>query len=103
MGEEKRRSQRIQQSITIQVVGMQQGSSAAVAQPAQTIEVSDHGALIQARSRCEKGVELMIHNPQNLQNGLFKVIWSKPSPTKTAWYIALEYQDQDGTDFWGLH
>ncbi|OFV99966.1 MAG: hypothetical protein A3F68_01415 [Acidobacteria bacterium RIFCSPLOWO2_12_FULL_54_10] len=99
---EKRRSQRIQQRITIQLVGMLPGSSAAAAQPAHTIEVSDHGALIQARSRYEPGAELMIHNPQNLQNALFKVIWSKPSSAATAWNVAVQCEDQSAIDLWGL-
>ena len=100
---EKRRSQRIAQNITIQLIGMQRGASSAVAQPAQTIEVNDHGALIQTRSKFEPGSEVMIHNPKNLQNGLFKIIWSKPSPAGTAWNAAVEYLDRDATDFWGIH
>ncbi|MBI3896302.1 MAG: PilZ domain-containing protein [Acidobacteria bacterium] len=100
---DKRQSQRIQQTITIQVVGMQPGSASAVAQSGQTIEVSDHGALIQTRIKYESGTELMIHNPQNLQNALFKVVWSKPSSGGSAWNTAVAYEDQTAIDFWGLH
>ncbi len=100
--EEKRRSKRIAQMITIQVIGMQQGGSSAVGQTAETIEVNNHGALLKSRSKFEPGAEVMIHNPKNLQNGLFKIVSSKPSPAGSAWNIAVGYQDGDATDFWGI-
>ena len=81
---------------------MQPGASSAVAQPAQTVEVSAEGALIECRSKFEPGAEVMIHNPKNLQNGMFKVIRAKLSPAGSAWNIAVELQDPGEVDFWGL-
>ncbi|MEE8177928.1 MAG: PilZ domain-containing protein [Acidobacteriota bacterium] len=100
--EEKRRSKRIAQMITIQVIGMQQGGSSAVGQTAETIEVNNHGALLKTRSKFDPGAEVMIHNPKNLENGLFKIVWSKPSSAGSAWNVAVEYQDGDATAFWGI-
>ncbi|MCH8268352.1 MAG: PilZ domain-containing protein [Acidobacteria bacterium] len=100
--EEKRRSKRIAQMITIQVIGMQQGGSSAVGQTAETIEVNNNGALLKTRSKFDPGVEVMIHNPKNLENGLFNIVWSKPSPAGTAWNVAVEYMDGDATAFWGI-
>ena len=88
--------------ITIQVIGMQQGGSSAVGQTAETIEVSNHGALLKTRSKFGPGAEVMIHNPKNLENGLFKIVWSKPSPAGSAWNVAVEYLDGDATAFWGI-
>ena len=99
---ERRRSQRITQQITIQLVGMQPGAAAAVAQPAQTIDVSESGALIECRSKFELGSEVMIHNPKSLQNDLFKVIWVRLSPAGSSWHMAVEKQQQSTSeDFWG--
>jgi hypothetical protein len=78
---------------------MQAGGLSAVAQPARTIDVNQHGALLECRSKFEPGAEVMIHNPKNLQNGLFKVIRASVSPSGTAWHIAVELQDAAG-DFW---
>jgi hypothetical protein len=89
-------------SITIQLVSMQPGSTSAVAQPAKTIEVSMHGALLECRSKFEPGAEVMIHNPKNLQNGLFKVIRSQLSPSGSAWNIGVELQELSEADFWGV-
>ena len=100
--EEKRRSKRIAQMITIQVIGMQQGGSSAVGQTAETIEVNNNGALLKTRSKFDPGVEVMIHNPKNLENGLFNIVWSKPSPAGTAWNVAVQYMDGDATAFWGI-
>ena len=99
---EKRRSQRVSQNITIQLVGMQPGASSAVAQQARTIEVSQEGAMIECRSKFEPGAEVMIHNPKNLQNGFFKVIRAKLSPAGSAWNVAVELQEPGEGDFWGL-
>ena len=81
---------------------MQPGASSAVAQQARTIEVSQEGALIECRSKFEPGAEVMIHNPKNLQNGLFKVIRAILSPAGSAWNIGVELQESNETDFWGL-
>ncbi len=88
--------------ITIQIIGMQKGSSSAVGQTAETIEVNNHGALLKTRSKFDPGAEVMIHNPKNLENGLFKIVWSKPSSAGSAWNVAVEYQDGDATPFWGI-
>ncbi len=88
--------------ITIQVVGMQQGGSSAVGQTVETIEVNNNGALLKTRSKFDPGVEVMIHNPKNLENGLFKIVGSKPSPAGSAWNVAVEYLDGDATAFWGI-
>ncbi len=98
---ERRRSQRITLQITIQLVGMQAGGSSAVAQPALTLEVNDQGGLIQTRTRFEPGNEVMIHNPKNLQNGLFRIVWSKPSRLGSSWNTAVEFQEPNAEDFWG--
>ena len=100
--DEKRRGKRIAQMITIQVIGMQQGGSSAVGQTAETIEVNNKGALLKTRSKFDPGVEVMIHNPKNLENGLFNIVWSKPSPAGTAWNVAVQYMDGDATAFWGI-
>ncbi len=99
---EKRRSQRLKQDIMIQLVSMAPGATVVKAQPAQTVEVSEHGALIECRTKFEQGAELMIHNPKNLQNGLFKIVRSSLSPSGSSWRIGVEMQDRDLTDFWGL-
>ncbi len=99
---EKRRSQRVSLNITIQLVGMQPGASSAAAQQARAIEVSQEGALIECRSKFEPGAEVMIHNPKNLQNGLFKVIRANLSPAGSAWNIAVELQEPSETDCCGL-
>ncbi len=98
---EKRRSQRLPQKVTIQLAGAQPGSSPAVAQPAETIDVSDEGALVECRSRFAPGAEVIIHNPKNLHDGLFRVLRANPSPGGAAWIIALELLDLHKTDFWG--
>jgi hypothetical protein len=54
------------------------------------------------RSKFEPGAEVMIHNPKNLQNGLFKVIRAILSPAGSAWNIAVELQEPGETDFGGL-
>ena len=100
--DEKRRGKRIAQMITIQVIGMQQGGSSAVGQTAETIEVNNHGALLKTRFKFDPGAEVMIHNPKNLENGLFKIVGSKPSPAVSAWNVAVEYLDGDATAFWGI-
>lgn len=99
---ERRRSQRIAQDITIQLVGMQPDALSAAAQQARTIDVSEQGAMIECRSKFEPGAEVMIHNPKNSKTGLFKVIRTKPSPGGFGWNLALELQDIIETDFWGL-
>jgi hypothetical protein len=99
---ERRRSRRIKQDVTIQLVSMQPGAHSAVAQPARAIEVSDHGALLECRSKFELGAEVMVHNPKNLQNGLFKVVRAQLSPSGAAWNIGVELQEISPTDFWGL-
>ncbi|MCH7977831.1 MAG: hypothetical protein IH935_02490 [Acidobacteria bacterium] len=99
---DKRGSKRIAQMITIQVVGMQQGGSSAVGQTAETIEVNNNGGLLKARFKYEPGAEVMIHNPKNLQNGLFKIVWAKPTPAGSAWNVAVKYEDGDATEFWGI-
>ena len=105
MGErvaEKRRSPRAAQNVTIQLVGMQPGQSSAVAQLAQTISVNEQGSLLECRSKFEVGAEVMIHNPVNLQNGLFRVVRAALAPAGAAWNIAVELQERNMTDFWGL-
>ncbi len=98
---EKRRSQRASYNVTVQLAGMQPGASSALAQPARAIDVSDHGALIECRSKFEPGSELMIHNLKNFQTGLFKVVRATPSSAGAAWQLGLELLDPSGTDFWG--
>ena len=99
---DKRRSQRIGQDITIQLVSIQPGASYAVAQPARTIDVSGTGALLECRSKFEVGAEVMIHNPNSLQNGSFKVIRSALTGSGSAWNIAVELEAADVPDFWGI-
>lgn len=98
---EKRRSQRVGYNVTVQLAGMQPGAASAVAQPARAIDVSNHGALIECRSKFEPGTELMIHNLKNYQTGLFKVIRVTPSTAGAAWHMGLELLDPSGIDFWG--
>jgi hypothetical protein len=74
----------------------------AVAQPARTVDVSENGALLECRSKFDQGVEVMIHNPITLQNGLFKVIRASLAPSGSGWNIAVELEAADEPDFWGL-
>jgi len=90
------------QDITVQLVGMQPGTASAAAQPAKTIVVSDHGALIECRSSFRSGAEVMIHNPKNLQNAVFKVLRSTPSTAGSLWKVAVEFAEPEAGDFWGL-
>ena len=99
---ERRRSTRITIDVTIQLVGMQTTASSALAQPGQTIDVSEHGAQIRSRTRFEPGAEVMIHNPENLRNGLFQVIRCQLSSDQTGWILALDSIDSSGGEFWDL-
>ncbi len=100
--QERRRSRRIKQDVTIQLVSMQPGARSAVAQAARAIEVSDHGALLECRSKFDLGADVMIHNPANLQNGLFKVVRAQVTPSGAAWNIAVEFQETNQANFWGI-
>jgi hypothetical protein len=100
MATEKRRSTRTVYNVTIQLAGVQPGAATAVAQPARAMDVSEHGALIECRGKFDPGAEVMIHNPKNLQTGLFKVVRAKPSPAGGAWHLGIEMLEPLTAAFW---
>lgn len=97
---EKRRSPRIPYSVTIQFAGVQPGAPTAVAQSARVMDVSEGGALVECRSKFDPGTEVMVHNPNNLQTGLFKVVRINPSPAGAAWHLGLQMLEPRTADFW---
>lgn len=97
---EKRRRARINYAVTIQLVSMPPGNRGAVAQSVLAIDISEHGALLECRSKFDVGAEVMIHNPANPQNGLFKVVRATVSPSGSAWHVSIELHDPT-PNFWG--
>lgn len=89
--------------MTIQFAGVQPGAPTAVAQAARVLDVSEAGALVECRSKFEPGTEVMVHNPKNLQTGLFKVVRASPSPAGAAWHLGLQLlEPAAAADFWRL-
>ena len=97
---DKIRSSRVSQDVSVQLVTMQPGAATAAAEPARTLELSEHGAMIECLSNFELGADVMVHNPKTLQNDLFKVFRTNLAPSGSAWNVALELQAADDPDFW---
>jgi hypothetical protein len=70
-------------------------------QPAETIDVSSRGVLVQTPQPYEPGAEVLLHDPVNLNNRLFRVVWSQT--TGETWTIALEFQERERVRSWGYH
>ncbi len=67
----------------------------------RTLDISDHGALIESGIEYPLGAEVLLYQPGHAHNGIFRVIWSKQSVN--GWKIALERQERDAIHSWGYH
>ena len=98
--EERRRSRRrMPIQATVQVIGMKPGSSGSTAIPAQIVDVSDHGALIECRSQFDLLTDLMIQLQDNHKSSLAVVV--RTAPTDNGWRMGIELIGASGKDFWG--
>ena len=94
-GRERRRGPRKAQRRLVHVL------FGGIEQPAETIDVSSRGVLIQAPQPYEPGSEVLLHDPISLNNRVFRVVWSQTNGG--AWTIALEFQQRDRVRSWGYH
>ena len=84
---------------TVQMIGVKPGTSNSTATPAQIIDASDHGALIECRTKFEPQTELLIQLQDSPLSALAVVV--RTLPAGSAWRMGIELKDASGKDVWG--
>ncbi len=89
---DRRKTQRLVLHRPVEIKG-ETPDGAPYEETAEAVAASQKGALLKSKSDLKVGSSISLHNPQNGEDGSFKVVWTAPLPLEGLWNIGVEIQD----------